>query len=210
MVASGRREPSACTRAIPIGGLPLPERPKQITFEDVHFTYQGKDTSRALAGATLTIPEGKVVALVGDSASGKSTLIKLLCGLYQPDAGRVLWDDTDAALVDRKTLIDKIAVVGQDFYHWPFTAGVNIAIGRSEAPIVQERLKQAIESAGATELVKELPRGLKTLLARGYKGGHNLSGGQWQRLGIGPAAWPRQARPCCSSPTGSARYAPQT
>ncbi|MFF9784204.1 ATP-binding cassette, subfamily B [Streptomyces sp. SceaMP-e96] len=177
----------ADTRAIPTGGLPLPELPKQITFEDVHFTYQGKDTTRALAGATLTIPMGKVVALVGDNASGKSTLTKLLCGLYQPDAGRILWDDTDAALVSRTALIDKIAIVGQDFYHWPFTAAVNIAIGRPDAPIVQERLDQAIESAGATELVKELPRGIKTLLARGYKGGHNLSGGQWQRLGIGRA-----------------------
>ncbi|MFF7413241.1 ABC transporter ATP-binding protein [Streptomyces lydicus] len=177
----------ASTRAIPTGGLRLPEHPKQITFEDVHFTYQGKDTNRALAGATLTIPTGKVVALVGDNASGKSTLIKLLCGLYQPDAGRVLWDDTDAALVDRTALIDKIAVVGQDFYHWPFTAAINIAVGRPDDPIVQERLDQAVESAGASELVKELPRGLKTLLARGYKGGHNLSGGQWQRLGIGRA-----------------------
>ncbi|MFC9228305.1 ABC transporter ATP-binding protein [Streptomyces decoyicus] len=177
----------ATTRAIPVGGLPLPECPKQITFEDVHFTYQGKDTTRALAGATLTIPTGKVVALVGDNASGKSTLAKLLCGLYQPDAGRILWDDTDAAFINRTALIDKIAIVGQDFYHWPFTAAVNIAIGRPDDPIVQERLDQAIESAGATELVKELPRGLKTLLARGYKGGHNLSGGQWQRLGIGRA-----------------------
>ncbi|MDT9689530.1 ABC transporter ATP-binding protein [Streptomyces sp. P9(2023)] len=177
----------ATKRAIPIGGLPLPKKLKQITFEDVTFTYQGKDAKRALDGASLTIPTGKIVALVGENGSGKTTLIKLLCGLYQPDSGRILWNDVDAAQADRQELVSRVAAVGQDFYRWPFTAAVNVAIGRPETAMTDDRLEVAARYAGAEELISELPGGWKTLLARGYKGGHQLSGGQWQRLGLGRA-----------------------
>ncbi|WP_241777908.1 ABC transporter ATP-binding protein [Streptomyces sp. CT34] len=183
----------AAKRAIPQGGDALPAAPALITMEDVHFTYQGKEGNKkpALAGANLTIPTGKVVALVGENASGKSTLIKLLCGLYRPNSGRILWDDVDIATASRHELVSRIALVDQDFYHWPFTAAVNIGLGRPDEPLCQERLDEAVAYAGAEELVKELPSGLNTLLARGYKGGHELSGGQWQRLGISRAHYRR-------------------
>ncbi|GAA1179374.1 ABC transporter ATP-binding protein [Streptomyces hebeiensis] len=174
-------------RAIPVGGRPLPPAPAAITFEDVVFTYRGKDNRRALDGVSLTIPTGKIVALVGENGSGKTTLVKLLCGLYRPDSGRILWDGLDAAEADRQELVSRVAVVGQDFYRWPFTAEVNISIGRSEVPVTEERLTDAVRYAGAEELIEELPRGRRTLLARGYKGGHQLSGGQWQRLGLARA-----------------------
>ncbi|WP_405889765.1 ABC transporter ATP-binding protein/permease [Streptomyces sp. NBC_00133] len=177
----------AAERAIPVGGLALPKEVGAIRFEEVVFTYRGKDNKQALNGASLTIPTGKIVALVGENGSGKSTLIKLLCGLYRPDSGRILWDDIDAAEADRQELVSRVAVVGQDFYRWPFTAAVNIGIGRPEAPMSQDLLEQAVQYAGAEELIEELPRGWQTLLARGYKGGHQLSGGQWQRLGLGRA-----------------------
>ncbi|MGX1668597.1 ABC transporter ATP-binding protein [Streptomyces sp. NPDC055400] len=181
----------AVKRTIPTGGLPLPKEPAQITFEDVGFTYQGKSNKRALDGASLTIPTGKIVALVGANGSGKTTLIKLLCGLYQPDSGRILWDEVDATKACRQELVSRIAVVGQDFYRWPFTADVNISIGRTEEPQDQERVEAAAQYAGAESLIEELPRSWKTLLARGYKGGHNLSGGQWQLLGLSRAHYRR-------------------
>nr|WP_245182684.1 ABC transporter ATP-binding protein [Streptomyces montanisoli] len=174
-------------RAVPVGGVPLPEKPEAITFEDVGFTYQGDAGKRALDGVSLTIPTGKIVALVGENGSGKSTLVKLLCGLYQPDAGRILWDGVDAAEADRQELVSRVAVVGQDFYRWPFTASVNVSIGRPDVPVRQRRLDDAVGYAGAEDLIAELPRGWQTLLARGYKGGHQLSGGEWQRLGLGRA-----------------------
>ncbi|MFF2524100.1 ABC transporter ATP-binding protein [Streptomyces liangshanensis] len=177
----------AVTRSIPTGGVPLPPDPAEITFENVEFTYRGKDNKRALDGVSLTIPTGKIVALVGENGSGKSTLIKLLCGLYQPDAGRILWDGVDAAKADRQELVSRVAVVGQDFYRWPFTAAVNISIGRADVPVSRPRLEEAVRYAGAEDLIAELPRGWQTLLARGYKGGHQLSGGEWQRLGLGRA-----------------------
>ncbi|MER6028949.1 ABC transporter ATP-binding protein [Streptomyces sp. NPDC001851] len=186
----------AAERAIPAGGEALPEDPKEIRFERVTFSYPGEAgpgaaARPALDDVTLTLPLGRIIALVGENGSGKTTLVKLLAGLYTPDRGRILWDGVDAALADRRLLAERIAMVAQDFKRWPFTARVNVAVGRSSAPMTEERLAGAVAEAGAEEVVADLPRGLDTLLARDFSGGHELSGGQWQRLGIARAAYRR-------------------
>jgi ATP-binding cassette subfamily B protein len=181
----------AAERAIPVGGDPLPEDPREIRFENVTFRYPGESARPALDDVTLTLPLGRIVALVGENGSGKTTLVKLLAGLYTPDAGRILWDGVDTATADRHQLAGRIAMVAQDFKRWPFTARVNVAIGRSSAPLTEERLAASLAEAGAEEVVADLPRGLDTLLARNFSGGHELSGGQWQRLGIARAAYRR-------------------
>ncbi|MCF3137418.1 ABC transporter ATP-binding protein [Streptomyces olivochromogenes] len=181
----------ASERAIPVGGERLPESPKEIRFENVTFNYPGEAARPALDDVTLTLPLGRIVALVGENGSGKTTLVKLLAGLYKPDRGRILWDDVDAATADRHQLAERIAMVAQDFKRWPFTARVNVAVGRSSAPLTEERLATSVAEAGAQEVVADLPRGLDTLLARNFSGGHELSGGQWQRLGIARAAYRR-------------------
>ncbi|CAM5686242.1 ABC transporter ATP-binding protein OS=Streptomyces alboniger OX=132473 GN=CP975_28850 PE=4 SV=1 [Streptomyces alboniger] len=183
----------AADRAIPVGGAALPDEPREIRFENVSFTYPGDATRPALDDVTLSVPLGKIVALVGENGSGKTTLVKLLAGLYAPDGGRILWDDVDAATADRHLLAERVAMVAQDFKRWPFTARVNVAVGRSSAQLTDERLTEAVAEAGAEEVVVDLPRGLDTLLARNFSGGHELSGGQWQRLGIARAAY-RRAR----------------
>lgn len=183
----------AAAWAIPVGGTALPEEPREIRFENVTFSYPGESTHPALDDVTLTLPLGRIIALVGENGSGKTTLVKLLAGLYRPDRGRILWDGVDAATADRRQLADRIAMVAQNFKRWPFTARVNVAIGRSTAPLTEERLAGAVAEAGAQEVVADLPRGLDTLLARNFSGGHELSGGQWQRLGIARAAY-RKAR----------------
>ncbi|WP_435214923.1 ABC transporter ATP-binding protein [Streptomyces sp. bgisy034] len=181
----------AAERAIPVGGAALPEDPREIRFENVSFCYPGESARPALDDVTLTLPLGRIVALVGENGSGKTTLVKLLAGLYTPDRGRILWDDVDAAGADRHQLAERIAMVAQDFKRWPFTARVNVAVGRSSAPLTEERLATSVAEAGAEEVVADLPRGLDTLLARQFNGGHELSGGQWQRLGIARAAYRR-------------------
>jgi ATP-binding cassette subfamily B protein len=178
-------------RAIPVGGRELPEDPREIRFENVTFSYPGESTRPALDDITLALPLGRIVALVGENGSGKTTLVKLLSGLYTPDRGRILWDGVDAAGADRRLLAERIAMVAQDFKRWPFTARVNVAVGRSAAPLTEERLADAVAEAGAQDVVADLPRGLDTLLARHFSGGHELSGGQWQRLGIARAAYRR-------------------
>ncbi|MBC9717830.1 ABC transporter ATP-binding protein [Streptomyces sp. TRM66268-LWL] len=175
-------------RLIPTGGSPLPEKVHSIRFDNVTFTYPGTtDGVPALKDVDVTIPTGKIIALVGNNGSGKSTLAKLLCGLYAPDQGKILWNDLDAAEADRAELFDRVAVVAQDFFRWPFTARINVAIGRPEAPSAESLLNTAAQYSGADETVASLPRGWDTLLARGYKGGHQISGGQWQRIGIARA-----------------------
>ncbi|MFF8945034.1 ABC transporter ATP-binding protein [Streptomyces sp. NPDC014864] len=181
----------AAERAIPVGGQPLPENPREIRFENVTFRYPGDASRPALDDVTLTVPTGRIVALVGENGSGKTTLVKLLAGLYTPDRGRILWDGVDAADADRHQLAERVAMVAQDFKRWPFTARVNVAVGRSSAPLTDERVAGAVADAGAEEVVADLPRGLDTLLARNFSGGHELSGGQWQRLGIARAAYRR-------------------
>ncbi|MEW2164106.1 ABC transporter ATP-binding protein [Streptomyces sp. NPDC007084] len=181
----------AAERAIPSGGDPLPDDPSEIRFENVTFSYPGEANRPALADVTLSLPLGRIVALVGENGSGKTTLVKLLAGLYTPDGGRILWDGVDAATADRRQLAERIAMVAQDFKRWPFTARVNVAVGRPSAPLTEERLASSVAEAGAEDVVADLPRGLDTLLVRGFSGGHELSGGQWQRLGIARAAYRR-------------------
>ncbi|QTD97856.1 ABC transporter ATP-binding protein [Streptomyces cyanogenus] len=204
---------AAAERAIPAGGEPLPEDPKEVRFENVTFTYPhdagpgdgstGIPPRPALDDVSLTLPLGRIIALVGENGSGKTTLVKLLAGLYTPDRGRILWDGVDAARADRRLLADRIAMVAQDFKRWPFTARVNVAIGRSAAPMTDERLAASIAEAGAEGLVADLPRGLDTLLARNFSGGHELSGGQWQRLGIARAAYRRGSILIVDEPTAA-------
>jgi ATP-binding cassette subfamily B protein len=181
----------AAERAIPVGGDVLPEDPREIRFENVSFTYPGTATRPALNDVSLSLPLGRIIALVGENGSGKTTLVKLLAGLYTPDGGRILWDDVDAATADRHQLAEHIAMVAQDFKRWPFTARVNVAVGRTSVPLTDERLATSVAEAGAGEVVADMPRGLDTLLGRGFSGGHELSGGQWQRLGIARAAYRR-------------------
>ncbi|MEU9922807.1 ABC transporter ATP-binding protein [Streptomyces griseoluteus] len=193
----------AAERAIPVGGEELPEEPKEIRFEDVTFRYPGDSARPALDGVSLSLPMGRIIALVGENGSGKTTLVKLLAGLYAPDRGRVLWDGVDAARADRRLLAERVAMVAQDFKRWPFTARVNVAVGRSSVPMTEERLAAAVAEAGAEEVVAGLPRGLDTLLARNFTGGHELSGGQWQRLGIARAAYRRGGILIVDEPTAA-------
>ncbi|MET7614530.1 ABC transporter ATP-binding protein [Streptomyces seoulensis] len=193
----------AAERAIPVGGEELPKEPKEIRFEDVTFSYPGEAARPALDGVSLSLPMGQIIALVGENGSGKTTLVKLLAGLYAPDRGRVLWDGVDAARADRRLLAERVAMVAQDFKRWPFTARVNVAVGRSSVPLTEERLASAVAEAGAEEVVAGLPRGLDTLLARNFTGGHELSGGQWQRLGIARAAYRRGGILIVDEPTAA-------
>ncbi|WP_165986393.1 ABC transporter ATP-binding protein [Streptomyces sp. YIM 98790] len=179
----------ATGREIPRGGSPLPEKPEAITVEGVSFAFPGAKTGPVLRNVSLSFPMGKVTALVGENGSGKTTLVKLVCGLYRPQSGRILFGGQDIARADRHALFSRFAVVGQDFYRWPFTARINVAVGRAEAPLTEERLDRAAGLAEAGPLIDGLPQRWSTLLSRVFQRGHQLSGGQWQKLGIARAAY---------------------
>lgn len=188
----------AQARAIPETGEDLPEDVREVRFEKVTFTYPGsggETPEPTLREVSLSFPMGRVIALVGANGSGKSRLVKLLAGLHLPDAGggTIWWDDVDPAKADRRQIFSRIALMSQSFFRWPFTVRVNIGIGRPTVPIVDQAVRDAAMFSGADRFIAGLRRGLGTLLRRGYKGGQEASGGEWQMVGIS-RAWYKRAR----------------
>ncbi|MEV0398596.1 ABC transporter ATP-binding protein [Actinoallomurus sp. NPDC050550] len=170
-----------------------------ITAEDVWFTYPGADEP-SLRGISVRIRAGQVVALVGENGSGKTTLAKILAGLYHPDDGEVRWDATRLSEVDLERLRESIAMIPQDYTHWPMTARHNIAMGRvpDDSLIVE-----AARAAGADEVIEPLSHGYRTLLDRRFKDGHELSGGQWQRIAVARGFYRDAPLLICDEPTAA-------
>ncbi|MFE9743462.1 ABC transporter ATP-binding protein [Saccharothrix saharensis] len=159
-----------------------PADPERITLDDVTFTYPGA-AKPALRNVDLTVAKGEVVALVGENGSGKTTLGKVLTGLYPASSGTVRWDDVDLAEADPHSVHSSIAVIAQDPAQWPMTARHNVTVGRLERED-DEAWREAVGKSGADEVLATLPAGPDTVLSRQFNDGQDLSGGQWQRMGI--------------------------
>ncbi|MCM3883253.1 ABC transporter ATP-binding protein/permease [Frankia sp. R82] len=167
-----------------------PADPDVIRVENASYTYPHTDTV-ALREVSVELRRGQVVAFVGVNGSGKSTLAKILAGLYAPDSGRVCWDDVDLAGVDPDSVRDRIGLVPQSYTRWPMSARMNIAVGRvsrlaAEGP---DSVVAAAVATGADEVINRLPYAYNTSLARQYNSGHDLSGGQWQRIACARAVY---------------------
>jgi ATP-binding cassette subfamily B protein/ATP-binding cassette subfamily C protein len=172
---------------------------ERITVRDVRFTYPGADTP-SLNGISMEIRRGEVVALVGENGSGKSTLAKILAALYDPDHGEVRWDGVPLSTVPPEAVWNRVAVIAQEYTHWPMTARQNITMGRAAR---QEELLAAARASGADEVVAGLARGYDTLLDRRFEGGAELSGGQWQRLAVGRGFFRDAPLLICDEPTAA-------
>jgi ABC-type multidrug transport system fused ATPase/permease subunit len=152
-------------------------RPPTIRFRNVTFAYPGT-TTPILDGFDVTIPAGSSLAIVGQNGAGKTTLAKLLCRLYDPQAGAIEIDGVDLRDLDLDGWRAKITAVFQDFIRFELPLRDNVA--PRGAP--DELIQAALEAAGAAHLAS-----LDTVLARGYQGGTDLSGGQWQRVALARA-----------------------
>ncbi|MER7350726.1 ATP-binding cassette domain-containing protein [Streptomyces aurantiacus] len=159
--------------------------PQLITATDVSFTYPGADRP-ALDGVSLDLKRGEVIALVGENGAGKTTLARVLTGLFLPTTGSVRWDGVDLADADPASALAKVALVPQDYTRWPLAARENITLGQPR-PEGDAAVHIAAEAAGADTVIAALPNGLDTSLARSWWGGHDLSGGQWQRVAVARA-----------------------
>jgi ATP-binding cassette subfamily B protein len=151
-----------------------------IEFQDVSFAYGNGE--RVLHNISVTVGAGETVAFVGQTGSGKSTLIKLLLRFYQPDSGRILIDGQAIDSVSLDSLRRKIGLVSQDVFLFQGTIGENIAYGSSDA--TADEVRAAAESAEATEFIDRLPQRYETVVG---ERGQKLSGGQRQRLSIARA-----------------------
>lgn len=173
-------------RRTPVGGgLPVPTAPGQVSLHDVTFRYPGGGGRSALEEVSLTIRRGESIALVGENGSGKSTLAKVIAGLYRPTGGEVRWDGVDVGSYDRRQLADRVAMTLQVPVHWPDDARTNVRAGRHDRVDPCDRaLREAAALANADQVVGGLADGWATLLSTQFRGGQDLSVGQWQRIAI--------------------------
>jgi ATP-binding cassette, subfamily B, bacterial MsbA len=162
------------------GALPMEPFSKEIRFEGVSFAYPGRE--RVLSGIDLTIPKGAVVALVGPSGAGKTTLVNLLPRFMDPQAGRVTVDGVDVREVTLSSLRASIGLVTQEVVLFDDTIRHNVAYGREGVP--DGTVRAALRAANAEAFVDATPGGLD---ARVGEAGGRLSGGQRQRLAIARA-----------------------
>jgi ABC-type multidrug transport system fused ATPase/permease subunit len=162
-LSNGARQPA---------GMPAHD----VRFRDVSFAYPGG--APVLDHFDLTIPAGSSLAIVGQNGAGKTTLAKLLCRLYDPQSGAIEIDGQDLRSFDIASWRARLAAVFQDFIRFELPLRDNV----SPAGAPDWAIEKALESAGATGLAN-----LDTILARGYEGGTDLSGGQWQRVALARA-----------------------
>jgi ATP-binding cassette subfamily B protein len=163
-----------------------PEPGRGLEFENVSFTYAGAE-ERALSNISLQIKPGESLALVGENGSGKTTLIKLLTRLYDPTEGRILLDGLDLQEWDVETLRQRIGVIFQDFGRYQFSVGENIGAGDVRYIDDKERWEKAATTGLAAPFIEDMPDGYETQLGRWFKGGRELSGGQWQKIALSRA-----------------------
>jgi HlyB family type I secretion system ABC transporter len=160
----------------------LPTLHGNIQFESVTFRYHSQSDVNTLENVSFEIKPGQTVALVGRSGSGKTTISKLILGLYSPTEGRVLIDGYDVNSLSLKSIRQQIGVVDQDTFLFGGTIRENISISYPQASL--EEVIEAAQMAGAHEFIKALPTGYETQIG---EGGSLLSGGQRQRLAIARA-----------------------
>ncbi len=157
-----------------------------VRFQNVSFTYP-EATQPALADISFHLKPGQKLALVGQNGSGKTTLIKLLTRLYEPSSGQVLLDGLDLREWDINHLRQRIGVIFQDFVRYQFLVGENIGVGDVDSLEDETRWKTAAEKGMAEPFIANLPQGFYTQLGRWFKSGTELSGGQWQKIGLSRA-----------------------
>jgi ATP-binding cassette subfamily B protein len=163
---------------------PAPDALRQgIVLENVSFTYPGS-SSPAVRSASLTLPAGSIVAIVGENGAGKSTLVKLLCKFYQPDEGRITVDGVDLARVPTDEWRHRIAGAYQDFYRFELRAQQSVGLGDVPRLDDESAVRSAVAHAGADDVVAALRDGLTTQLGPAWPEGVDVSFGQWQKIAL--------------------------
>ena len=157
-----------------------------FVFEDVGFRYPGAERW-AVRHLDFTLNAGEIIALVGENGAGKTTVVKLLARLYDPDEGRILLDGHDLRDYDLDELRARIGVIFQDFVRYYMTASENIAVGRIDARDDEQRIARSAQQSLADEVIEKLPLGYQQMIGKRFSKGIDLSGGEWQKIAIARA-----------------------
>lgn len=167
--------------------VPAPDRLERgIAFEGVSFRYPGTDAD-VLTNASLFLPAGSTVAIVGENGAGKTTIVKLLSRFYAPTEGRITVDGTDLADLDVDQWRARMSAGFQDFERFEFLARETVGVGELSRLGDAAFVSAALDRAAAADVVPTLPKGLETQLGKSFDDGVELSGGQWQKLALGRA-----------------------
>jgi ATP-binding cassette subfamily B protein len=159
-----------------------------IEFRHVTFTYPGRgEAGQALRDVSFTIQPGEAIALVGRNGAGKTTIVKLLTRLYDPDEGQILVNGRDIKEYDLAALRAQIGVIFQDYVTYFMTASRNIGVGRVETIDDLEDIRVAAGKSGADAVIGHLPEGYDTMLGKWFDRGQQLSGGEWQKIALARA-----------------------
>ena len=156
---------------------------EEITFENVSFRYPLTEKD-VLRDVSFSVKRGQALALVGENGAGKTTIVKLLTRLYEPTSGRILINGLEANRFSPGSLQKQMSIIFQDFGQYQMSVRENIALSKSEEADLENSIQSASQKAGAKEFIEALPQGYENQLGRWFTGGHNLSGGQWQRLAL--------------------------
>ncbi len=176
------------TPARQTGDIIINDIPK-IEFRNVSFTYPHADHC-AVNDVSFTLNPGDNLAIVGENGAGKTTIIKLLIGAYQPDKGQILVNDMPFERINRESYLGQIGALFQDFSRYEFaTLGENVWYGDVTRAYSPRDIRASLEEAGLGDLEGKYKNGLNQILAKDFdaKNATDLSGGQWQRLGIARA-----------------------
>jgi ATP-binding cassette subfamily B protein len=171
----------------PTDPKPFPKTIKTgIVFNQVSFQYSNSER-QALSNINLCIEPGKTIALVGENGCGKTTLIKLLCRLYDPTSGTITIDGIDIREFELADLRRQVGVIFQDYAKYNLSAFENIWLGNVEVPREDEKIIAAACRSGADEVIQQLPQGYDTVLGKLFDQGEELSIGQWQKIALARA-----------------------
>jgi ATP-binding cassette, subfamily B, bacterial len=154
-----------------------------IRLEHLTFRYPGTN-QLVLDDVSATLPAGSVIAIVGENGAGKTSLIKLLLGLYQPTAGRIVIDDTNLTRIDISSWRASCSAAFQDYCRLEFLIHQAIGVGEPDRMDDRPTLCRAVQAAGAADVIDALPDQLDTQLGATWDHGIDLSGGQWQRVAL--------------------------
>lgn len=159
---------------------------KGISFENVSFGFPGTGVL-VLRNINLQIKPGQMVALVGENGSGKSTIIKLLCRLYDPQDGRITLDGIDLRDFNTVELRREMSILFQDYARYNLTAGENIWLGNAHMPPAKENITSAAQCSGADQFISLLENRYETVLGKWFDNGTELSVGEWQKVALARA-----------------------